>query len=395
MHHSSMPPNALLSIAISALCAGALGLFSSETRAADEKKPTAKPALTVTTTQPQQSRVPLKLSANGNIMAWQEASVGSEANGLRLLSVRVNVGDTVKAGQVLATFAAETVQADVAQAQANLAEAQAGAADAAANAERARSLQTTGALSTQQINQLLTAEKTAKARVQAVKAAVAVQQQRLKHTEVRAPDDGIISSRSATVGAVTGAGTELFRMIRKGRLEWRAEVTASELGRLTAGTTAVVTAASGAQLQGKVRMIGPTVDPQTRSALVYVDLGANPATGPKALAGMFARGEFDLGGSSALTLPSQAVVVRDGFNYVFRLGAEQRVTQLKVDTGRRIGDRVEITKGLPADATVVASGAGFLNEGDTVRVAAEGAGTAGSVPNTAAAPARPAPAASK
>ena len=396
MKHHPSPPKALFSIAAGALCAGAFGLFGLESRAADEKKPaTAKPALTVTTAQPQQARVPLKLAANGNIMAWQEASIGSEANGLRLLSVRVNVGDMVKAGQVLATFAAETVQADLAQAQANLVEAQASAADAAANAERARTLQTTGALSTQQINQFLTADKTAKARVQAVRAALTVQQQRLKHAEVRAPDDGVISSRSATVGAVLGAGTELFRMIRKGRLEWRAEVTSTELGRLTTGTTAVVTTASGAQLQGRVRMIGPTVDPQTRSALVYVDLTAAPANGPKALAGMFARGEFDLGGSNALTLPAQAVVVRDGFNYVFKLGPEQRVTQLKVGTGRRIGDRVEITQGLAPDATVVASGAGFLNEGDIVRLAAEGASLPAPAPNPAAAPARPAPAASK
>jgi multidrug efflux pump subunit AcrA (membrane-fusion protein) len=84
---------------------------------------------------------------------------------------------------------------------------------------------------------------------------------------------------------------------------------------------------------------------------------------------MYARGEFDLGVSPALTVPQQAVVLRDGFNYVFRLDPDNRVRQLKVQTGRRIGDRVEVLDGLKADAVVVASGAGFLNNGDLVRVA--------------------------
>jgi HlyD family secretion protein len=380
----------------------ALGLYSTRSDAADEKKAVQapKPALTVTTVQPQQTRVPIKLAANGNIVAWQEAIVGSEANGLRLVSVRANVGDSVKAGQVLATFSPETIRADLAQAQANLVEAQAAASDAAANAERARTLQTTGALSTQQINQFLTGEKTAKARVQAVKAALEVQKQRLKHTQVLAPDSGVISARNATVGAVVGSGTELFRLIRQGRLEWRAEVTSAELGRLTNGTTAVVTAASGAQLVGKVRMVAPTVDPQTRSALVYVDLAPAPGSSTPGMsaakAGMFARGEFDLGASAALMVPQQAVVVRDGFSYVFKLGADQRVAQLKITTGRRVGDRVEVLQGLDANAVLVASGAGFLNEGDTVRVA-EGSNAAPAAQPTTAAPAAPkaAPAASK
>ncbi|HJV75643.1 MAG TPA: efflux RND transporter periplasmic adaptor subunit [Noviherbaspirillum sp.] len=334
----------------------------------DQKTATAKPALTVTTVRPAQTRLPIRLAANGNIAAWQEASIGSESNGLRLSEVRVNVGDAVRAGQVLAVFAVESVEADVAQARANLMEAEATAADAAANAAGARTLQETGALSAQQINQYLTAEQTAKARVAAAKATLAAQQLRMRHVQVLAPDSGVISERKATVGAVAGAGTELFRMIRKGRLEWRAEVTSSELARLQAGTPAVVTAANGARLQGKVRMIGPTVDPQNRSALVYVDLLPVPAQASPAKAGMFARGEFDLGTSTAQTVPQQAVVLRDGFSYLFRLGPGNRVSQLKVRTGRRINDQVELLDPIAPDTVIVANGAGFLNEGDFVRV---------------------------
>lgn len=330
---------------------------------------TVRPALTVTSVQPRRESLPTTLAANGNIMAWQEASVGAQATGLRLTQVRANIGDRVRKGQVLAVLSGDTVQADLAQSRAALAEAEAAAAEAANNAQRARTLQGTGALSASQINQYLTAEQTARARVEAARAQLQAQQVRLAQTTVTAPDSGIISSRTATVGAVVAPGTELFRLIRQGRLEWRAEVTSSELGRLTVGTTALVTAASGARLEGRVRMIGPTVDPQTRAALVYVDVKPLPGMAASARAGMFARGEFDFGAAPALTVPQQAVVVRDGFSYVYRVNPDNRVTQLKVQTGRMAGDRVAIVEGLTPDARIVAAGAGFLDDGDLVRVA--------------------------
>ncbi|WP_077002597.1 efflux RND transporter periplasmic adaptor subunit [Variovorax sp. KK3] len=344
-----------------------------------------RPALTVSVARPETSELGIELSANGNVAAWQEASIGSESNGLRLAEVRVNVGDVVKKGQVLATFSPETVQADVAQARASLAEAKATAADAAGNAARARTLQQTGALSQQQINQYQTTEQTAKARVEAAEAALAAQQVRGRNTQVLAPDDGVISARTATVGSVVAAGTELFRLIRQGRLEWRAEVTSYELGRVAVGTPAVITSASGAQVKGTVRSIAPTVDPQTRAALVYVDMPSiQQSTAIKA--GMFARGEFQLGRSGALTVPQAAVVPRDGFNHLLLLQPDSRVAQLKVDTGRRVGDRIEITSKLPDDARVVVQGAGFLNDGDLVRVV--------DAPAAPGAPAAPAKAAS-
>jgi RND family efflux transporter MFP subunit len=351
------------------LAACTLLLAACGDKSADAKKTAAKPALTVTTTMPQQAMLPLTLAANGNLAAWQEAIVGAEASGLRIAEVLVNVGDRVRRGQVLARFAGDTVRADAAQAQATLAEAQASAADAANNAARARTLQQTGAMSASQINQYLTAEKTAQARVEAARAQLQAQQARLGQTEVHAPDDGVISARTATVGAVVANGTELFRLIRKGRLEWRAEVTSAELGKVTPGTRVLVTAPSGARLEGRVRMIGPTVDPQSRLALVYVDV--SPLPGPaagSARAGMFARGEFDLGAQPALTLPQQAVVVREGFSYVFRVNPDNRVNQVKVQIGRIADDRLQVLSGVTADMRVVASGGSFLNDGDLVRV---------------------------
>ena len=372
-------PKSLLLFALAGLLIAAAAYWLMRPKAAPQTSPAAnpagtstsvaRPALTVTGTQAQTQALPIKLTAHGNIAAWQEASVGAEIGGLRLAEVLVNVGDTVQRGQVLARFATDAVQADLAQARAVVAEASASAQEATANADRVRALLNTGVFSGQQSSQYLTAEQTAKARVESAKAVMAAQLLRLKNTEVRASDSGIISTRLATVGAVVGAGSELFKLIRQGRLEWRAEVGANELYRLPVGAAVSVAAASGSLVTGRVRTVAPTVDPQTRSGLVYVDLPSGPSRQAGLKAGMFASGEFELGSSPALTVPQQAVVVRDGFSYVFRLNADQRVSQLKVQTGRRVGERVELLDGVGAESSLVASGAGFLNDGDLVKVA--------------------------
>ncbi|HEY8906203.1 MAG TPA: efflux RND transporter periplasmic adaptor subunit [Rhodoferax sp.] len=389
-----LKPLTLGLIAAGVLLVAALALLSGRSSAADAVKPDAtasKPALTVTLTQAKTAKLPIRLEANGSVAAWQEASVAAEVSGLRVQELLASVGDSVQRGQLLATFAPESVQADVALARAALSEATANAAEAAANADRARAVQGTGALSAQQINVYLTQEQTAKARVESAKAQLDAQALRLKHTQVLAPDAGIITSRSATVGAVVGAGIEMFRLIRQGRLEWRAELTSSELARVQAGTTVTVTAPGGAQTKGRVRMVAPTVDAQTRNGLVYVDLAragqffagppqeklapsggsavrAATSVGASFKPGMFARGEFELGSSDALTVVQTAVLVRDGFSYVMRVGADNRVGQLKVQTGRTQGDQVEILSGLKPDDRLVATGASFLSDGDLVRV---------------------------
>lgn len=386
-------------IAASVITLAALGLVVGRSHAADAAKPAAtKPALTVSLIQAKDSLLGIKLAANGSLAAWQEASIGAEANGLRVAELHVNVGDSVKRGQLLASFAAASVQADVALARAAVAEAQANAAEAAANADRARAVQGSGAISAQQVNQYLTQEQTGKARVASAQAQLDAQLLRLKNTQLLAPDSGVISARMASVGSVVGAGTEMFKLIRQSRMEWRGEVTSAELGRIAPGTAVVVTAPSGAQLKGKVRTLAPTVDAATRNGLVYVDLAA-PVAGDKVTAGafkpgMYARGEFELGSSGALTVPQTAVVVRDGFSYVSRVGADNRVSQLKVQTGRVVGEQIEIKSGVKLEDKLVASGGGFLSDGDLVKVV-DAVKPGSSVSNSAPAPVKAAQAASR
>ena len=347
-----------------AICAAALIANAQQPDA--KTAAVAKPAMTVTVAQPQNQQLSQRLSANGTVAAWQEASVGAEIGGLRLTEVRVNVGDQVKAGQVLAVFTNDTVLAEINQAKAALNEAKAVASEAQANADRARALQPSGVISAQQFNKDVTAEATAKARVESAQANLAASELRLQKTQVRAPDNGVISARTASVGSVVALGSELFRLIRGNRLEWRADLVSSELFRIKPGQKVRITVASGAEVIGQVRMLAPTVDVQNRTGLVYVDL---PASAQGLLKpGMFVRGEFEFGSSKALLLPQQSLVVRDGFQQVYVVGPDQRVKLLKVSVGRRQGDMIEITSGLPLDANVVVRGAGFLTAGDLVKV---------------------------
>ncbi len=333
---------------------------------------TARPALTISVVKPQWVSTPATIRANGNIAAWQEASIGAQVGGLRVAEVRVNVGDVVKRDQVLAMFATDTVLADLAVQKAQEAEAAAALAEAQANAGRARSLKNSGALSAQQISQYLTAEQTAKARLEAVRAQVQVQNLRLQFAEVRAPDDGVISARQISVGAVVPVGTELFKMVRQRRLEWRADVVSEELSRIKVGMSVRVRPASldkeATPLLGKVRVIGPTVDLQARTAVVYVDLPTIETDVPVVRAGMFATGEFELGDTRVMTLPQESVVMRDGFSYVFKVRDAARVSQVRVEIGRRLGARVEILKGIEDNESIAESGAGFLNNDDLIAI---------------------------
>ena len=327
---------------------------------------TQKAALTVTVVSPEQQNWKQVFTANGNIAAWQEVVISSELSGQRLTRVNVNVGDEVKRGQILAEINSETIRADLAAAKASYAEAQAVLADAITNNKRIQQLKNTGAVSAQESTQYQTSQATAQARLDAAKAQIESNQLRLAQTQVVSPDNGVISARTATVGSLAQTGQELFRLIRDHRLEWRAEVTTTDLYKLKQGMTAHVISPDPSQpkVTGQVRMIAPVIDPQTRYGLVYVDLPTTQAI----RMGMFVKGEFDLGEKTAITIPQTALLLRDGFSYVFVLDQNNRVTQKKVTTGRRQNDRVEILD-LPLNVKVVSSGTGFLTDGDLVNVA--------------------------
>lgn len=351
----------LLALALSACTHGAGG-------PADPKQaPATKSALTVAVVKPRLMDLDKRLSASGGLFAWQEASVGAEVGGLRIVDLRANVGDVVKKGQLLAQLSKDSVRTDLAQQEAAVAEAQAALAQAQANAARSKTLEGARAISAQDLLAAQTTEASAAAKLKAARASLDAQKLRLSQTSVVAPDSGTISARTATVGQVASAGAELFKLVRQNRLEWRAELSASDILKVKVGQAVKVTLPDGETLAGLVRQVAPTLDAASRSGLVYVDLPADS----KAKAGMFVSGEILLGKAPAQVVPGESVVVRDGTSYLMSVDSSNKVHALKVTTGQRDAEQVEVL-GLPAgDVRVVGQGAGFLKDGDTVKVVTE------------------------
>lgn len=338
----------------------------------DMKKPQpvadeVKPALTVTTVAPETQLWPQHVLASGSVLAWQEAIIGAEVGGVRLVEMHANVGDRVKKGEELARLSDETLSAEMQQQQAAYEEASARHVEAQANAQRALKIKDAGVMSAQELQQFASAAAIAKAQMQAAQARLDNAKLKLRYTRIVAPDDGLISGRSVTLGSVAQVGAEMFRLIRQSKLEWRAELTAAQMQQVRIGQKVSVHAGADEAVNGVVSRIAPAVDAATRNGFVYIALLENKTL----RAGMYTEGEFDLGKANALTIPQNSVVMRDGYAYVYKIGKDNRVAQIKVATGRRQGDRIEVVGGLAADAQVVASGAGFLNDGDKVRVVAD------------------------
>ena len=328
----------------------------------------ARPARPVTLIAPRVEDWPEQIDAQGHVMPWQETRVGTEIGGLRLLSLLANVGDMVKKGQVLARLNPTTVEIDLETANAQLMEAQAALAQAQATLERGKRLAPSGGVSQQELMLYETQKHTAEARLNAARAQVKTQQLRLDSATVVAPDDGIISSRSVSEGAIVQAGSELFRLIRQGRLEWRAEVSGEMLIKLAIGQEVTINSPLGAEVKGRVRQIAPTIDLATRNGLIYVDLP--PDTNFKA--GLFVSGTLTMNKRKALVLPASAVR-RNGSGYqVVQLGADNKAEAIDVEVGRSKDDRLEITSGLSERAQVVARNVDSIKAGDPLVVQGSG-----------------------
>jgi RND family efflux transporter MFP subunit len=328
----------------------------------------AASALTVAVVQPRQARWAESIDVSGAIAPWQEASIRSLLTGERLTQVEVDVGSVVKRGQLLARYDTTMLKVVAAQSTAALAQAQASAQQARTNESRALQMNDSGGISKQDLLQYRTTAQVTKAQEDAARAQLQARMIDLQNASILAPDDGTISARTATLGSVAPVGQELFRLIRQDRLQWQAEVTAAEVASVRIGQPIVLLLPDNTLARGTVGRIAPSLDPQSRVALIYADL----EPGSHARAGMYTGGRIVLGESNALVIPASALAMHDGRNNVAvvvdRDGVE-RVSLREVTTGRREGNSVEVVHGLTGTERIVGDGAGLLNEGDLVTLA--------------------------
>ncbi|MEZ5458484.1 MAG: efflux RND transporter periplasmic adaptor subunit, partial [Steroidobacteraceae bacterium] len=304
--------------------------------------PEAQASLTVTAGQIESRSIVRDVVASGSVAPWQEMSLGVEVAGLRVERVLVEVGDQVKAGQALLQLDTRTLQVDLRRAEAGHAQARANLDLATASATRGETLLASRLISQSNFDELRSARAAAEAQLQSAAAERDAARLRLSYATLRAPDAGVISARMIQPGQIVASGVELLRLIRRGRLEWRAELAETDLVRVKPGASVWVQAPDGTDVAGTVRAISPALDTGSRTALIYADL-----PDPGALrAGMFAEGRIVLGRVDARVLPREAVVVRDGYRYVFVLGEDSRVRQRRVEASPATADVVPILAGV-------------------------------------------------
>lgn len=353
------------SLAGAAMMALGLSLAACGGGEADKTEAAAPSRQTVTAATVTAISLPRFVTASGSVSAWEEVPVGAETGGLVATGVFVDEGAYVRQGQPLVQLNDALLRAQLGQQQAAVAAAEANVARDEAALGRAQELRERGFLSQAGLDNALANERASKAGLDSARASLSEIRTRVNQATIRAPVAGLVASRSVTRGQIVQPGTELFRLVRDGRLELDAQIPETELRLVRPGMTAVVSSEQAGQTTGTVRIVTPEVDPQTRLGVARISL-----TGPALRPGMFARAEIDVGAQPALTVPSQAIVYREGKPGVYVIDRGDQVRFQSVETGGRNGGALAITSGLTAGQRVVIQGAGFLGDGDLVRVVA-------------------------
>ncbi|WP_084438020.1 efflux RND transporter periplasmic adaptor subunit [Shinella sp. HZN7] len=356
---------------------------------ADKQQTQNLPAIVVTAAETR--TLVDRVLATGSVQAVEDVYVTPLVDGLSIRTLAADVGDRVEADGTLATLNDDALvlqksqtEASLAKANAALAQIRAQLVEAKANADeavrvrdRAQRLVRSGSQSQAAVDQAVAAADAALARVNSAEQAIAVSQADIKvaqsqiddidlklaRTAVKSPVAGIVSARTAKVGAIaSGGAAPLFTVIRDGEIELKADVSEDGILKLAPGQKATVTLAGGAAtLTGTIRLIEPTLDPQSRLGRVYIRFD-EPG---KARAGMFASAEIVVEEKQGIVLPLSAVTTAGG-KTVARKVENGVVTLVPVETGIQDGQVIEIVSGLAAGDEVVAKAGAYVRDGDRV-----------------------------
>ena len=317
------------------------------------------------------------LEVPGTIAARRPMPVGVAGEGGQVLSVRVDAGDWVRQGEVMAVID-RSVQSQQAEAQAAQIEvARADARLAEANLERALQLVERGFVSKADIDRLRATRDSAVARVRVAEAQLDELQARNARLNIVSPAWGDVLERNVEPGQTVGAGSNaLFRIARGGEMEVLAQVSEDELARLSVGIPAtVVPSGSEKEFSGQVWQLSPVIDPQSRQGTARIALPFAPELRP----GGFASALINSGSVTATVLPESAVLADDDGAFVYVVDKENKAQRVGVRTGMVTADGIAIIEGLSGEEEIVLKAGGFLNPGETVnprRAALEGQGAA-------------------
>ena len=362
-------------VALSALLLASCGGHGEEKK---DEKAAGGSRQTVSAATVTQTSLDRTVTASGTVSAWEEVPVAAETGGLTAVAVYVDEGSYVRQGQPLVQMNDVLLRAQLQQQQAQVQLAEANVARDNAALDRAQQLKERGFLSQASLDTALANQRSSNANLAAARAALSQTQTQLSQATIRAPVGGLIISRSVTKGQIIAAGTELFRMVRDGRLELDAQVPETELALVRAGQSATITSSEAGQTTGSVRIVTPEVNATTRLGLARISL----APGAQLRPGMFARADIAVGDQPATTVPTGAVLYRDNKPGVFVVRGDSTVHFQPVTILSRTEAQTAVS-GVDVGVRVAVDGAGFLNEGDRVKVAQ----AVGNAPAPAAQPA--------
>jgi len=306
------------------------------------------------------------VSVTGQISARNDVAIGIEGDEGRIAEVLAEPGDRVHKGQVLARLNPITAQTQVDSASASLDELKATAA--VAEAEWARTQRARDSFSVEESERRRTSAVTAEAKVKAAEAQLADAQNRMAHTTVLAPENGIVLTRTAEVGQIAVPGTTvLFRLARNGEIELRGQVAEQEMPLLKVGQVAEVRLDGVARpFAGKVWQIGAIIDPTTRQGMVRITL---PAADQNLRPGAFARAEIQSGTTLGAIVPQTAVLSDEQGNYAMIVNAQQKIERREVKVAGTRSEGLLVSAGLTSTDRVVAIAGAFLRIGEQVVVA--------------------------
>ncbi|PUA26353.1 MAG: hypothetical protein B0W54_21515 [Cellvibrio sp. 79] len=343
-----------------------LGILSYSVKSS-QSPPSAPATIAVTSVSPKVVTWKKTISATGEVAPWQEAILASQIAGQSIVSLNVDVGDRVKKGQIVAKLSNASIQARIRSADAQLRQADVNLSQAKSNRDRALKLKEKESISDQEIDQIVAHYEISLAQQQEIAANREFLENEIRLTTIQAPDDGIVSARLASLGQVVTVGSELFRLIRKGQLEWRGQFQSSVISEIKPGQAVLVDGPEGSKINGVVSRIDPAVNLSTRLASINVAL----PQGDVLKAGMFLGGQVVLNDRTLISVPEKSVILRDGKTFVAKIiqeNATSKIHMAPVSVGQRNGTDVEIISTIVTTDLLVMNGAGLLNEGDVVNV---------------------------
>jgi RND family efflux transporter MFP subunit len=361
--------------------------------AAAAEPPAALPLLApaVTVVQAAEREIVERAVVTGTLVPREEILVAPEVEGLRLTEVLVEEGAVVREGDVLARLSRDILEttlaqnaatlaraeAAIAQAQGQIVQAEAAQVEAQQALERTRSLMKGGNTTEAQLEQRVSAARTAAGRLSAARDGLRMAEAELRSTEaqrreidvrlartdIKAPRGGVVSRKTARIGATaSAAGEALFRIIADGEIELEGEVTETKIGRVREGAPAEIVIDGTRTAAGRVRNVFPEVDRTTRLGTIRIALPKDAA--PRI--GSFARGTVELARRTGVAVPVGSVLYgADG--PTVQVVTENRVRTRAVKPDLSADGFVQLKEGVAAGDLVVAKAGSFLRDGDVVR----------------------------